>query len=75
MPIQETNIQPGAVFTNGLCRVRVAVNRGARAGLRLDQVQTNGLVYAPWFQAEHDVAGFLNRGGHVAGTPFQPAAQ
>lgn len=75
MQIQQTNIQPGAVFSNGSSSVRVAVNCGVRAGLRLDQVPSNGLVHAPWFRAEQDVADFLNRGGHATGAPFQPIAQ
>lgn len=75
MQIQQTNIQPGAVFSNGSISVRVAVSCGVRAGLRLDQVSSNGLVYAPWFRAEQDVADFLNRGGHTTGVPFQPIAQ
>jgi hypothetical protein len=75
MLIQKTNIRPGVIFTNGLSCVRVAVNRGLRAGLRLDHVPSTGLVYAPWFQAEQDVAEFLNRGGHVGGKPFQPAVK
>lgn len=75
MPIQETDIQPGAVFSDGSSSVRVAVNCGVRAGLRLDQVPSNGLVRAPWFRAEQNVADFLNRGGHAKGVPFQPVAQ
>jgi|JI10StandDraft_1071094.scaffolds.fasta_scaffold1911266_1 hypothetical protein len=57
-------------------RQRSAMRRlPQQSGWRLDQVPPNGLVYAPWFRAEQDVAEFLSRGGHVAGTPFQPAAR
>lgn len=41
------------------------------AGMRLDQHPPNGLVYAPWFRSEQDVADFLSRGGHSNGAPFQ----
>lgn len=75
MQIQVSDVRPGAVFSNGSTSVRVATNRGVRAGLRLDQAQLNGLVYAPWFRVEQDVADFLNRGGHTTGAPFQPIAQ
>ena len=63
--------EPGDVFSNGSCAVRVAANRGVRAGMRLDQHPPNGLVYAPWFRSEQDVADFLSRGGHSNGAPFQ----
>lgn len=75
MPIQTIEIQPGAVFASGADRVRVAVNHGLRAGLRLDQYPPNGLVYAAWFRAEQDVADFLNLGGHVLGASFQSVPQ
>lgn len=75
MQIQQANIQPGAVFSNGSVSVRVAANHGVQTGLRLDQVPSNGIAYAPWFRAEQDVAEFLSRGGHVAGAPFQPVAK
>lgn len=75
MQIQQFDIQPGAVFSNGSNNVRVAINLGVRAGLRLDQVPANGLVHAPWFRAEQEVADYLNRGGHATGVPFQPIAQ
>lgn len=75
MPIHVASIRPGAVFSNGSSIVRVATNRGVRAGLRLDQMPANGLAYAPWFRAEQDVADFLNCGGHVADVPFQPVVQ
>lgn len=74
MQIQPSNIQAGAIFSNGSCDVRVSVNRGVRAGLRLDQAPPNGLVYAPWFRDEQDVADFLNIGGHSSGVPFQPVS-
>lgn len=75
MQVHQSNIQPGAAFTNGSRSVRVAVNHGVRGGLRLDQEPPSGLVHVPWFRAEQDVADFLNRGGHATGVPFQPIAQ
>ncbi len=70
-----SQIKPGSVFSNGTHTVRIAANIGVRSGLRLDQYPQNGLVYAPWFRSEQDVADFLSRGGHSSGTPFQRVNQ
>lgn len=72
MPIQPIQVKMGAVFSNGTHSVRVAKNAGLGAGLRLDQLPANGMVFAPWFRTEHELADFLNVGGHVQSAPFTP---
>lgn len=58
-----TEIKVGSVYTDGTVDVKVAVNHGLNAGLRLDQEPHTGMAYVSWFRSEKDVAEFLTTNG------------